>query len=156
PPYSRLLRLLPACGPGSSGGFMRGLRPATLALFAAMLSITAERASATGYAIREQSGGLLGQAFAGQNAWTADPSVLFFNPAGMSALEGTQTSGLVNGIFPQTNFHDHGSTTQLGPMLPLGNDDGGDAGENAVTPAFYGMTSYGDLRLGLGINAPFG
>jgi long-subunit fatty acid transport protein len=37
-------------------------------------------AVASGFALREQSGSLLGQAFAGENAYAADPSIIFFNP----------------------------------------------------------------------------
>jgi long-chain fatty acid transport protein len=68
-------------------------------------------AVASGFALREQSGSLLGQAFAGQNAYATDPSVIFFNPAGMSVLDGTRVSASASFIFPNLEFDNHGSTT---------------------------------------------
>ncbi|HXV22898.1 MAG TPA: outer membrane protein transport protein [Alphaproteobacteria bacterium] len=133
---------------------MTGSRGATLAVgIAAALLLVNSEAEASGFALREQSGSMLGQAFAGQNAYTNDPSVIFFNPAGMSALDGTQASAITSFIFPKNEFDDDGSTTTVGV---LGTNEGGDAGVNAVVPALYGMTSFGDFRVGIGVNAPFG
>ena len=97
----------------------------------------------------------MGQAFAGQNAYATDASVIFFNPAGMSALDGTRVSAGASLIFPKIEFDNHRSTTALGPQL-LGTDEGGDIGENALVPSVYAMTSFGDFRIGIGINSPFG
>ncbi len=112
-------------------------------------------AAASGFALREQSGSMLGQAFAGQNAYAMDPSIIFFNPAGMSALDGTRFSGVASFIYPNNEFDNDGSTTVLGSGI-LGTDEGGDLGENAFVPTFYGMTSFGDFRVGIGVNTPFG
>ncbi|HXV22897.1 MAG TPA: outer membrane protein transport protein [Alphaproteobacteria bacterium] len=128
---------------------------ALTAVSAAAFLATAEDAGASGFAIREQSGSLLGQAFAGANAYTMDPSVIFFNPAGMSALDGTRISGGVNFFFVKSEFDDEGSTSTGGPGF-LGNEEGGDLGENALVPIFYAMTSFEDFRFGIGVNAPFG
>jgi long-chain fatty acid transport protein len=70
----------------------------------------------------------------------------------MSALDGTRASGLVNYIHPKNEFDDDGSTS----FIPLGTENGGDAGQDAFVPALYGMTSLGAFRLGIGVNAPFG
>jgi long-chain fatty acid transport protein len=126
-----------------------------LAVGAVALVAGRGEAVASGFALREQSDSLLGQAFAGQNAYATDPSVIFFNPAGMSVLDGTRVSASASFIFPNIEFDNHGSTTAIGPGL-LGTDEGGDIGENALVPAFYAMTSLGDLRIGIGINSPFG
>jgi len=69
---------------------MRGIVKAAYALGISAALLTPAGAHATGYAIREQSGSMLGQAFAGANAYSTDPSIIFFNPAGMSALDGTR------------------------------------------------------------------
>jgi long-chain fatty acid transport protein len=122
------------------------------AVSAAALLAGSEQASASGYALREQIGSMLGQAFAGQNAYAMDPSVIFFNPAGMSALDGTQVSAIASFIFPSNEFHNDGSV----PAAILGTNEGGDAGANALVPTAYGMTSLGDFRIGVGVNAPFG
>ena len=97
----------------------------------------------------------MGQAFAGENAYAGDPSVIFFNPAGMSALNGTRVSAGASFIFPNIEFNNDGSTTALGPGI-LGTDEGGDIGENALVPSVYAMTSFGDFRIGIGVNSPFG
>ncbi len=131
---------------------MRRLQGAALAAGAAVALLDASDVTATGFALREQSGSMLGQAFAGQNAYAVDPSVLFFNPAGISALDGTRASAVANFIFPKNEFEDDGSTSPIA----LGTNDGGDAGENALVPNLYAMTSLGDFRFGVGVNAPFG
>src|SRR5213593_3450365 len=112
----------------------RANRTALLAAGAAVFVAASGEAVASGFALREQSGSLLGQAFAGQNAYATDPSVIFFNPAGMSALDGTRVSASASFIFPNIEFDNHGSTTAIGPGL-LGTDEGGDIGENALVPA---------------------
>ena len=134
---------------------MRGFARAALVAggtIAALVSVG--EANASGYAIREQSGSMLGQAFAGQNAYTLDPSVIFHNPAGMSALDGRRGSLVVTGIRVQNEFDDDGSTAA--PFVALGTEESGNAGEDAIVPAFYAMDSHGDWRFGLGVNAPFG
>jgi long-subunit fatty acid transport protein len=52
-------------------------RAASVALAAAAL-LSATEAKAAGYMLREQSGSMLGQAFAGQNAYAMDPSIIFY------------------------------------------------------------------------------
>jgi long-chain fatty acid transport protein len=128
---------------------------AALAAVSASALLSASEAGASGFALREQSGSMLGQAFAGQNAYAMDPSIIFFNPAGMSALDGTQVSAIASFIFPSNEFNNDGSTTLAGPAL-LGSNEGGDAGVNALVPTAYAMTSFGDVRVGIGVNAPFG
>jgi long-chain fatty acid transport protein len=113
-------------------------------------------AMASGYAIKEQSARLLGTAFAGAGSSGEDPSVMFFNPAGIARLDGYRFSGSASGIFPRTEFSNDGST--LTPLdLPIPGGDGGDAGEDALVPALYATAAPKDfLFFGLGVNAPFG
>ena len=113
---------------------MRTLGRAALVAGGAIAAlVSAGEANASGYAIREQSGSMLGQAFAGQNAYTLDPSVIFHNPAGMSALDGRRGSLVVTGIRVQNEFDDDGSTAL--PFAVLGTEESGDAGEDAA--AFF-------------------
>ena len=134
---------------------MRGFARAALVAGGTIAAlVSAGEANASGYAIREQSGSMLGQAFAGQNAYTLDPSVIFHNPAGMSALDGRRGSLVVTGIRVQNEFDDDGSTAA--PFVALGTEESGDAGEDAIVPALYAMDSHGDWRFGLGVNVPFG
>ena len=92
---------------------MRGIVKAAYALGISAALLTPVGAHATGYAIREQSGSMLGQAFAGANAYSTDPSIIFFNPAGMSALDGTRASAAVSYIHPKNEFENDGSTAPL-------------------------------------------
>jgi long-chain fatty acid transport protein len=133
---------------------MRGIVKAAYALGISAALLTPAGAHATGYAIREQSGSMLGQAFAGANAYSTDPSIIFFNPAGMSALDGTRASAAVSYIHPKNEFEQRRQHSATG--IVLGTDDGGDAGQDTLLPAFYGMTSLGAFRLGIGVNTPFG
>jgi long-chain fatty acid transport protein len=130
---------------------MHGLRGAAVLAAAAAL-LCPGQAGATGYMIREQSGSMLGQAFAGQNAYTHDPSVIFHNPAGMSALDGRRGSVVASGIWPRNEFDDDGSV----PAVLLGTEESGNAAEDAIVPSLYAMDSFGDWRFGIGVNAPFG
>jgi long-chain fatty acid transport protein len=114
-----------------------GVRSAASAACAAVALFGATEAQATGYMLREQSGSMLGQAFAGQNAYAADPSVIFHNPAGMSALDGRRASLVVNGIRPQSDFDNDGSVGGF----PLGTEEGGDSAEDAIVPGLYAMDS---------------
>src|SRR5262245_7764777 len=111
---------------------------------------------ASGYAVKEQSASLLGTAFAGAGSSAQDSSVMFFNPAGIARLDGYRISASGSGIFPTTEFSNQSSVlTPLG--LPIQGGKGGDAGKAALVAAFYLTAAPTDfLRLGIGVNAPFG
>ena len=117
-------------------------------------------AQAAGFALIEQSGSGLGNAFAGAAAVAEDASTIFFNPAGMTYVEGTQAAGTLHLIKPNVEFNDSGSIAANlpgpAPARPLGGD-GGDAGDLAFVPNFYYKMDLSDtVKVGLGINAPFG
>jgi len=120
----------------------------------AMLAISGS-AMASGFALLEQSGSGLGNAFAGGAASAEDASTIFFNPAGMSRLKGTQV--VVGGslIKPSAKFSDTGSTPAA--YQTTNNGNGGDAGSLAFVPnAYISMEMNSKTHVGLGINAPFG
>ena len=135
--------------PKSCGGIL-----SVLAFAVSLGSVGDARAS--GYAIKEQSGRLLGSAFAGAASAADDASALFFNPASIARLDGYQVSGSLSGIFTRTRFDNDGS--ELTPFdLPIPGGNGGDSGKDAPVPAFYATAAPIDrLHLGLGVNAPFG
>jgi long-subunit fatty acid transport protein len=54
------------------------LRIYALAAVSTAALLSAGDAAASGFALREQSGSMLGQAFAGQNAYAMDPSIIFY------------------------------------------------------------------------------
>jgi long-chain fatty acid transport protein len=120
-----------------------------------LLGMVAGNASASGFALIEQSGSGLGNAFAGGAASAEDASTIFFNPAGMSRLQGQQISVAGNLIRPSTQFS--GTATGLTPLQTAGTNLGGDGGSLVLIPNAYWMTEINaQTRVGVGINAPFG
>ena len=107
-------------------------------------------AYASGFALIETSASGMGQAFAGAAAVAEDPSTIYFNPAGMMYLEGTQLTLGMHVIDSNASFDNKGST-------PIGGNEGGNAGDTFFVPNFYYVRDFGDkYKIGLGINAPFG
>ncbi|MFK5894787.1 MAG: outer membrane protein transport protein, partial [Pseudomonadota bacterium] len=68
---------------------------------------------ASGFSIIEHSASGLGQAFAGASAVAEDASTIYFNPAGMTYLEGTQITAGMHIIKPRTSFNNNGSQATL-------------------------------------------
>ncbi len=113
-------------------------------------------ASAAGFALIEQSGSGMGNAYAGAAATAEDASTVFFNPAGMSKLQGMQFTAGGHLIDLSAEFHNGGSSNPLALGNP-GGGNGGDAGDAAIVPNFYFTMPIGDqLHFGVGVGAPFG
>lgn len=117
-------------------------------LVAAALLTISGTAAASGFALIEQSASGMGNAFAGGAAGAEDASTVFFNPAGMSRLDGKQVVVAAHFIKPSAKFSGSG--------IP-GSNMGGDAGGLAVVPnGYFTMEMQQGLTFGLGLNAPFG
>jgi long-chain fatty acid transport protein len=124
------------------------------AVGAAVLGWSAGQAYGSAFALQEQSGSGLGNAFAGGAAAAEDASTIFTNPAGMSRLTGIQAVGAGSVICPSSKFSDSGSQPAM--FQPLGGN-GGDAGDCAFLPALYlAVPINRQWAVGLGVNAPFG
>lgn len=124
-------------------------------IVAALLAGSANSASAAGFALIEQSASGLGNAFAGGSASAEDASTIFFNPAGMTYLPDNQLVVVAHAIKPSADFSNDGSRSGVGTPMTGGN--GGDAGDWAFVPNLYFAKAVNDdLRLGIGVNAPFG
>lgn len=131
-------------------------------LIGGMIAATSFNAQSAGFAIIEQSASGMGNAFAGAAAVAEDASTIFFNPAGMTNLQGSQLVAAGHIIVPGADFNNDGS--YVNPLLTggapfpgslLGSDD--DGGETAFVPNLYFSTQLSDqLFAGIGINAPFG
>jgi long-chain fatty acid transport protein len=120
-----------------------------------LLALGAAEARASGFQLAEQSARGLGNAFAGGAAVAADPSTIFYNPAGMTRLDGTQISGTISFIFPSGEWSDRGSKDAFGS--PLTGGDGSNGGVTAIVPIFYLLYTIDEQwSLGLGVNVPFG
>ena len=123
-------------------------------LLSCMIFTTPLAAQAAGFALIEQSGSGMGNAFAGGSAIAEDASTVYFNPAGMTYIEGTQLVGALHLIKPNAEFNNNGSIAGAGK--PLGGT-GGDAGDLAFIPNAYFKMDYSDtIKLGIGVNVPFG
>lgn len=118
---------------------------------------------AAGFALVENSGSGMGNAFAGTAAVAEDASTVWSNPAGMALLENkTQASFAAHVIVPKASFEDQGSyinpsltsNAAVPGSLTGSNDDGG---KLAVVPNAYLVRPLSDkVKVGVGINAPFG
>lgn len=120
----------------------------------ALLVMTPASALAGGYALNEQGASASGVANAGAVANPENASTVYFNPAGMTALEGTQVSfGAavldITGDFQGSAVRDNGT--------PVSGSDGGDFVPTAVVPNLYLNHELNDhVAVGFGLNAPYG
>jgi long-chain fatty acid transport protein len=121
-----------------------------------LLAAVPSAAHAAGYAIREQSALALGNAFAGATAGAESVSQMFFNPATLGRLDGYAADLSLSYVAPKAEVDDAEGSTALGTPIG-GSSSNGDATENGVIPALYGMVPLGDrVRAGLGVTSPFG
>jgi long-chain fatty acid transport protein len=146
------------CSINQEGKMQRNCQRNLIALaVAALLGGASALASAAGFALIEQSASGMGNAFAGAAATAEDASTVFFNPAGMSRLEGAQVTVGAHLIDLSAKFSNSASSKPAAIVTnPLGGN-GGDAGGLAVVPNVYFVMPIGDrLNFGVGVNAPFG
>lgn len=109
---------------------------------------------AAGFALSEQSGSGMGNAYAGAAAVAEDASTIFFNPAGMTYLEGSQLVGTMHAIKTSGDFDNQGSTAAAGRSL---GSEGGDFGSWAFLPnLYYKQDLTEQLKFGIGMGTPFG
>lgn len=117
---------------------------------AVLLAVFSGAASAAAFQLLEQNASGLGTAYAGSAAVADNASTIFFNPAGMTQLQGVQLSLGVAGVGPSYKFDNDGATGATG-------GNGGDAGGWAAVPnAYASWRLTRDLSAGIGISAPFG
>lgn len=131
-------------------------------LLAVALAALAPSAWASGFALMNQNGSGNGNAFAGAAATAEDAGIIYFNPAGMTALgEGSNLSLAGTVIDRSIKFTNNGSsanTTALGQIAPLATtSNGGEAGGTALVPAgYWAQALTNQLWLGIGISPTFG
>jgi len=129
-------------------------RMASLKMIPAMLLVLfSGAASASGFQLMEQNASGIGNAYAGSAAVAENASTVYFNPAGMTQLQGREVSLGVSAVKPSFKFNDKGSN--VGSLGTSG--EGGDAGGWSVLPngyASWALTK--DVYAGIGISSPFG
>jgi len=121
----------------------------------AFMLFTSTTALAAGICITEKSVKGLGNAFAGAAAVAEDASTIYFNPAGLTRLSGSQVQAGAHVIMTSFKFDNEGSTTVLTTQMTGG--DGGDGGDTHFVPNFFYSQDISDrLKVGIGIVSPFG
>ncbi len=118
------------------------------------LSAYAANASASGFALLEQNSDGLGSAYAGGAASAESASTVYYNPAGLTQLNGDQWAASLQWVRPSLPFSDRNSTSA---GKPLSGGDGGNAGAQALLPSFFLSHALNDrTTFGLGVSVPFG
>ncbi|WP_343732955.1 OmpP1/FadL family transporter [Duganella sp.] len=124
-------------------------------IIAAALGAASFGAQASGYRFGSQS--VAGQGTADANGAEAnDASTIFYNPAGLSRLDGTQISAGVTVVVPHSTYNDTGSTHFTG--APTGGTAAKDYAPDAVAaPSLYVSKKLNDQwAVGLGLFVPYG
>src|SRR3989441_9840881 len=88
-----------------------GQRMACLLVLLASIVSLARNVGAPGFQVNAQSARGLGSAFAGEAAAAEAASTIFFNPAGMTRLSGTQFVSA--GVATKPSVHLHGGGARL-------------------------------------------
>ena len=147
---------------GVSGPLFASTKPVVVTSALALLA-GAQPADAAGFYIKEQSVTGLGRAFAGESAMSEDASTIFFNPAGMTRLQGPEASRRrPSAGTPRRSGEPgidlHRQTPAGAATQPIGGGDGGNPYDPTPVPnAYFAYPLMDrDLWVGLGVSAPFG
>ncbi|WP_323754401.1 OmpP1/FadL family transporter [Marinobacter sp.] len=129
---------------------VKAIRFATLAAVAAPATVMAG-----GFSLNEQSASQMGVANAGAAANPENATTVFFNPAGMSQLSGTNISFGAAILDIDAEAKSSSARNTLGG--PVQGSNGGDIADPAVLPNFYLTHEVSDsIDVGFGIHAPYG
>ncbi|NWK76336.1 OmpP1/FadL family transporter [Aquitalea sp. LB_tupeE] len=113
-------------------------------------------ALASGYNFGSQSVSAQGTAHANA-AEAADASIIYYNPAGLSLLEGTQISVGATTVLPDSSYTDTGSKRAVSTLPLKGNNGGSYAPSAVIAPTFYMSSKLNDkVTVGLGMFVPYG
>ncbi|GGY17313.1 OmpP1/FadL family transporter [Paludibacterium paludis] len=133
---------------------LKHLSLSVMMMGAASVTVSTQ-AVASGYHFGSQSVSSQGTAFA-NGAEAADSSTIFYNPAGLSRLDGTQFSGGVTLVIPDSKYTEEGSTRNSGAATG-GNNGGSFAPGLVAAPSLYLSHRINDkITVGLGVFVPFG
>ncbi len=120
----------------------------------AVVGLAAGQAQAAGFYIQEQSVRGLGAAFSGSASNLQDPSTIFFNPAGMTQLQGTQAQAAVNLLIPNAKVKNNGSVAPTASVI--GSGSGNPYDPTPIPNGFLSHQLTDKLWVGVGVTAPFG
>jgi len=80
-----------------------------IALVVVAVAGSSQPAQGAGFLLFEQSGRGMGSAYAGEGAIAADATTVYYNPAGMTLLPGTQFAASGFGVYTRSHFQNRGS-----------------------------------------------
>ena len=126
----------------------------TIAAFGLATCITST-SNAAGFYIQEQSVSGLGASFAGQTAMPRDASIIYFNPAGMTYLDGRNGNVGVHVIAPFADIDDTGSSA-AGIGQPTGGGSDNPYDPTPVPNLHYSHQLNDTTWAGISVTAPFG
>ena len=115
----------------------------------AFLAALSGAAAASGFSLNEQNIKSMGAALAGRASNPADATTVYTNPAGMSALEGTQLSGNVTIINASADI-------SVEKAFPGGTAKGDMIPTQPVGSSFVSHGINDRINVGFGVYAPFG
>jgi long-chain fatty acid transport protein len=131
------------------------IHPSVDVTVALVLAAIGGDAFEAGFQLQEQNASGLGLAYSGMAVATQDASVVFWNPAGMAFMPGSEVTLAANYIIPSFEFSSSGPPPGGSTYNAFGN--GGDAGVSTWVPSIYGRMQLAPrLSAGLAVNAPFG
>lgn len=116
----------------------------------------ATQAQAAGFYIQEQSVRGLGSAFSGSTTTLDDASTIYFNPAGMTKLQGTQIQAGVNLLIPDSEVKNNGSVAPAAAAGVIGGPSGNPYDPTPVPNGYISHQLNESMWVGLGITAPYG
>lgn len=136
-------------------------RTATSAVAIALGTLLTAPAHAGGFYIQEQSAEEAGRAYSGDAAAADSPATIFFNPAGMTELDGVQAEIGAQSLFVTARQQNQGTNRTVPGFpvtVPVGGTDGGNPfPQPLLVPSGYVSAQVSDrVWLGLGVNSPFG
>ncbi len=124
---------------------MKHLKLTTVASLCLCALTVASNVNAAGFQLTEQSVVGLGRAHAGAGIVGDDVSAVFYNPAGMTLLSGTQMTLASTLVSLDIDYQGNGGATENGRDKPT------------PIPAFFATHQINDsLWVGLGISSPYG
>ena len=124
------------------------------AAVASVFALAAGQAFGAGFALQENSGSGLGNAFAGGAAAAEDASGMWSNAAALSKRPSMEAAAALHLVTPSIKFRDEGS--QAAFNQPLGGTGGDAGGLNFIPNTYVVVPINRQWTFGLGINAPFG
>jgi long-chain fatty acid transport protein len=130
----------------------------TSALFAGALSLVSTQALAAAFALHEQNAALLGGFYAGSAAIAEDASTNWYNPAGLTQLNGWNIVVTGLGVWTQVDFEGSTSLQTIGlPGGPYIQTGSAEAGTDNFVPALHVSYKVNDKwAVGFSVVTPFG